>query len=258
MNSKVLKLLWLTVLAGCCTPLLHAAGTITITPASLSLKGQAGKMYTQNFKVANITDVTYTFKIDVADVLVEEGKRKFVPAGQTPLSLAATVTAARGEVVLAPGQDAVVPVTFIMPAESHIRAVAVFFHGVPNQVAPNTKRIFMNLGAVVDFSLSNEVMLDSQPLEISPQTATTNTVVQQELSNVGPEPTIVRGVAAFLDQSGKLVSKSAFEQKRFLPGERNAIHAEFAGTLPPGKYRVISSLEFSGQTLTKTADLTIP
>ncbi len=258
MRSKLAALLLAAAFVCAGSPFARGASTITIAPASLSLKGSAGKMYTQNFKVANSTDVPYTFKVDIADVVVEDGKRKFVPAGQTPSSLAATVTSLRTEIVLAPGEETSIPVTFIMPFESRIRAVAVFFHGVPKRLGTNQQRILLNLGAVVDFSLTNEVVLDSLPLEVSTQTPTTNTTIRQELTNIGPEPTIVRGAVAFLDQSGKLIGKSAFEQKRILPGERNTVHAELASTLPSGKYRVVSSLEYSGETLTRTADLLIP
>lgn len=235
-----------------------ASDTITIAPASLSLKGSAGKMHTQNFKVSNLTGTSYSFKVDIADVIVENGQRRFVPAGQTANSIAALVTPLRTELKLAPGEEAVVPVTFVMPAESHIRAVAVFFHGVPDTVAPTQRRILLNLGAVVDFSMSNEVVLNSISLDVAPQTATTNTVIRQQLANVGPEPTIVKGVAAFLDESGKLVAKAALSQKRLLPGERNSVMAEFAGTLAHGRYRVVSSLEYSGETMTRTAELVIP
>jgi hypothetical protein len=259
MKQRLTRLLvMLAVLVSVGGALARGANTITIAPASLSLKGASGQMYTQNFKVTNLMDSIYVFRIDVSDVYVEAGRRKFVPAGQSPLSLAALVTASRTEVKLAPGEEAVVPVTFIMPSETRIRAVAVFFRGVPDQLAVGQRRILLNLGAVVDFSLTNEVVLDSLSLGISPQTATTNTTVRQELANVGPEPTIVRGVSAFLDQSGRLLGKAAFGQKRLLPGEHNVLQAEFAGTLPAGKYRVVSSLEYSGETLTRTAELVIP
>lgn len=258
MKRRLSALLTSAVLILAGSPLARGASTITIAPASLSLKGPSGQMYTQNFRVTNLMDSSYTFKIDVSDVFVEAGKRKFVPAGQSSLSLAALVTPSRTEIKLAPGEEATVPVTFIMPSETRIRAVAVFFRGTPDHLLAGQRRIQLNLGAVVDFSLSNEVLLDASPLELSPQTATTNTTVRQELDNIGPEPTIVRGVAAFLDDSGKLVGKAAFEQKRLLPGEHNAVRAEFAGTLSRGKYRIVSTLEYSGETLTKTAELVIP
>jgi hypothetical protein len=257
MKSKLLILAAGTILM-LASLLAHAGETITVAPASLSLKGNAGKMHTQNFRLSNLTERPYTFKVDVADVVVENGQRHFVPAGQTANGIATLVTPKHSELRLSPGQEATVPVTFVMPSESRIRAVAIFFHGVPETVAPNQRRILLNLGAVVDFSMSNEVLLDSLSLDITPQTATTNTVIRQQLANIGPEPTIVRGVAAFLDQSGKLVGKAALSQKRLLPGERNAVTAEFAGTLPSGRYRVVSSLEYSGETMTQIAELIIP
>jgi hypothetical protein len=82
--------------------------------------------------------------------------------------------------------------------------------------------------------------------------------VAQELANVGSEPAIVKGVAAILNEKGMLVGRAAFEQKRLLPGERNALHANYAGTLPPGKYRVLCSMEYAGRIATGTAEFVVP
>ena len=114
------------------------------------------------------------------------------------------------------------------------------------------------IGAVVDFSISEGVKLEIVTPQVAPQTATTNATVTEELANIGPEPVIVRGVAAILNQPGKLVGRAVFEQRRLLPGERNTLRANYAGTLPPGKYRVLCSLEYAGKAITRTAEFIVP
>ncbi|PYP87674.1 MAG: hypothetical protein DMG65_16520 [Candidatus Angelobacter sp. Gp1-AA117] len=234
-----------------------AQSLISVSPASLSLKGRAGQTSTQNFKVSNLTDSVYVFKVEVTDVLVENGKRTFITAGQTSGSIAALAVVPVNHVELQPGQATVVPVIFVLPVETDIRAVAVFFRGQPAQ-SPQGPRVQLNLGTVVDFSTSDNVKLDIVTPQVAPPTATTNTTVTQELANIGPEPVIVRGVAAIVNQPGKLVGRAVFEQKRLLPGERNSLHANYAGTLPPGKYRVLCSLEYAGKAVTRTTEFSVP
>jgi hypothetical protein len=72
-----------------CSP--AGCGNITLSPATMSLKGPAGQATTQNFRVLNLTDSVYEFSVDISDVLVEDGKRVFIPADQSPLSLASLV-----------------------------------------------------------------------------------------------------------------------------------------------------------------------
>jgi hypothetical protein len=240
------------------TPL-FAQNSVGLSPASISLKGTPGQMTTQSFKISNGTDTPYKFKVQVADVLVNDGKRKFLPAGQSRGSIAALVTAPSGEINLSPGQNSSVPVTFVLPENTDIRAVAVFFIGEQATPKPEAQlRTRVSLGAVVDFTASDDVLLQAAPPQITPQTSTTNMLTTQDLVNAGREPLIAKGVAAFLDKSGKLMGKVTFEQKRLLPGERNALHAEYPGTLPPGKYRALCSIEYSGKLLTTTAEFLLP
>src|ERR1044071_2304562 len=83
----------------------HAQSLITISPAALSLKGHAGQSSTQNFKVSNLTDTLYSFNIEVTDVLVENGARRFIPAGQSAGSIAALAVLPVKHVELQPGQE---------------------------------------------------------------------------------------------------------------------------------------------------------
>lgn len=251
--SKALMVLALIL---CAMPGVTYAGNITVSPAGVSLEGNEGQTATQTFTVANESDAQLAVSVDVSDVIVSEGKRSFVPAGQTRGSIAALVTIPLREFSLAAGEKREVPVTFVMPAETQLRAVAVFFHGVPQQVTSGPK-IRLNLGAVVDFRKSNEVVVQVAQPVVAPPTKTSNALITAQVANVGPEPTRIHGIAALLDNQGKLVGKAAFTPKRLLPGERNPLHAEFAGTLATGRYRVFCSLEYSGVVETRTVELVV-
>jgi hypothetical protein len=232
-------------------------GQISVSPAAMSLRGRAGQATTQTFKVMNLTDSVYEFTVDISDVVVEEGKRVFIPADQSALSLASMSTASLTSFELKPGYEQAVRVTFILPSRTPIRAVAVFFRGLPTPSYEGL-RIRLNLGAVVDFSTSNAVDLQLTGPDVTPPTTTSNAAITEQLANVGAEPAIVRGVAVILDGTGKVVGKASFTQKRLLPGESNVLRAEYPGTLSSGRYRVLCSLEYAGRTVTKFTELTVP
>jgi hypothetical protein len=241
----------LTVTGGFC-------GAISVSPAALSLKGAPGRALTQEFEISNTSDAAFMVDVDVQDVVVKEGKRTFVSPERTSASLAALVTISEGHIILQPGQRMKVPVTFVAPDESRNRAVVVFFHAFRALPLEHQPKVRLNLGTIVDFTVSNEVMLRLMSLDVEPQSETKNIAITENLKNVGPEPAIARGVVAILSDHGELVGKTAFEQKRLLPSERNQLRAEYPGTLKSGKYRAICTIEFAENTLTRTVDLVIP
>lgn len=233
-------------------------GAISISPAALSLKGSPGRTITQLFEVSNSTDAAYFVDVDVQDVVVRQGKRAFVSSERMPDSLAALVSVPSRHALVQPGQSLKIPVTFVAPDVSRSRAVVVFFRASREHEVPNQPKIRLNLGTVVDFTVSNEVLLRVTSLAVEQQTNTNNVAITEELANVGPEPAIVRGVVAILSEKGDLVGKTEFQQKRLLPRESNLIRAEFPGVLKPGKYRAICTLEFADNAVTRTVELVVP
>jgi len=221
------------------------------------MKGFLGQTSTRSFKVLNLTDSVYEFSVDIADVHVQNGTRVFVPAEQAAASLASMSTALVTGFELRPGEEKVVPVTFVLPSRTSNRAVAVFFHGLPLQ-AKSGIRIRLNLGVVVDFTISDDVDLRIAEPTVSQQTQSANAVIWQQRSNDGSEPANVRGIAAILGDGGRVVGKAAFDHRRLLPGEHDVLRAEYAGTLPSGHYHILSTVEYAGTTVTKAAELTIP
>ena len=49
---------------------------------------------------------------------------------------------------------------------------------------------------------------------------------------------------AVLDSSRKLVAKAESEEKRFLPGQKNSMHVEWAGKLPTGSYTAVLTVAY--------------
>jgi hypothetical protein len=252
---QIIAALIVVAASACCA---FAQGTISVSPAGISLKGTAGQTTTQHFKVSNSSTIPYVFKVEVMDVVIERSERHFVTAGRSRSGLALRAFPPTEALVVNPGAEAVVSITFVLPVETENRAVAVFFRGQPTQAPVNGPRVLLNIGAVVDFAISDRVLLTAEsPRVVSPDTLH-NLSITEGLANVGVEPTIARGMAAILGPGGKLMSRAVFDSKRLLPQERNSLHAEFAGSLPSGTYRVLCSLEYSGKTVTRETEFIVP
>jgi hypothetical protein len=184
-------------------------------------------------------------------VIVKDGKRIFVPAGETERSIAATAVFSQKSVVVKPFTSASVDVRFTIPEETNIRAVVALFRGT-NRIASSSGAVGMtaSLGTLITFNLTPNVNVKPEPIQVLPATEAANLAVSEWMTNSGTEPILPEGVAAVLNSKGALVGKATFPVQRLLPGERLEFKAEYPDQLEPGTYKVLCSFQFEGKTLT--------
>lgn len=246
------------MLAALASPGLGSSSTgLTLTPASISLKGPSGTSYTQSITIKNFTTAPMVFHLEAEDVVIENGKRTFVPAGRIADGAAQFVSYSREPFRLQPGEEFSTPVTWILPPAGGTRGVAVFFVGEPFS-DNNGIKVRVRLGAVVDFTVSEGTSVEFAEPVVTLPSPSQNASVTQALVNTGNEPVIAKGVAAIVDDAGKLVGKASFAQRRLFPGERDTLRAEYPGALSSGRYRVLCTVSFAGKSSTRTAELVIP
>jgi hypothetical protein len=234
-----------------------ADGTLSLSPAVVMLRGDHGQSTTQTLTLRNGTSRAFSFDLVAQDVVTQDGKRTFAPAGSMAGSIAATAVFSQTHVDVAPGDVVAVNMTVTLPSNTQQRAVVALFRGT-NQVMSGNIPMTASLGALLTFSVSDAVELDAQPLSVRPQSATANLGVTHACRNAGREPLVAKGVMAVIDARGTLVGKSPLAPKRLLPGESADLGGEYGGELDPGKYRVFVTYEYEGKTLTRDAEVTIP
>jgi hypothetical protein len=234
------------------------AGSIALSPAVIMVRCKPGQSSTQTLSIANHTDAEVSFKLATEDVVVREGKRVFLAAGKIDNSIAANSIATPATVVVKPGEESKVQVTFTVPAETAQRAVVTFFKSIV--VNPTTGSIGLgaSMGTLITFNLSGDYQVDAGVMEASFQTPTANMIFSEELRNRGSEPVMPKGVIVVLNTAGKRVAKASFKAQRLLPGEHLTFAATNPAQLPPGHYRTLSSFEFEQKILTSTGEFTIP
>src|SRR5229473_3177777 len=92
--------------------------SISLSPAVVMAKGNFGQGLTQTLTLTNQTARDFAFEMVAEDVLVKDGKRIFVPAGETPNSIAASAVFTQKTVLVKPFSSASVDVRLTLPAQS--------------------------------------------------------------------------------------------------------------------------------------------
>lgn len=234
-----------------------AKPTVALAPAVVMLRGKPGQSATQTLTISNQLPIELRFDIEAQDVVVRDGKRVFVAAGEIPSGIAAHVVAAPASVLAPAGKTASVNVTLTAPVDNAQRAIVVFFKAKLPSAGNETLGFGASLGALITLNLSDNVNIVTGPVTASPQSATANVTLSEELENTGSEPVVPKGIVAILDEHGKRVAKAAFDPHRLLPGEKAVFAVASPAFLTPGHYHTLSSFEYEGKILTNAGEFTV-
>jgi hypothetical protein len=225
--------------------------SISLSPAVIMAKGSFGQGLTQTLTMSNQTGMDFAFELVAEDVIVKDGQRTYVAAGETPGSIAATAVFSQKTVIVKANTSVSVDVHLTIPPKTEIRAVVAMFRGTDKlPTSSGSVGMTASLGTLITFNLSENVRLEPEAVHVAPATSSTNTMITQFIANKGSEPALPEGAAAILNQKGSLVGRATFAPQRLLPGERLEFTAEYPEQLQPGAYRVLCSFQFEGKTLT--------
>lgn len=232
--------------------------SVSLSPAVVMTKGSFGQSITQTLMLTNSTANEMSFDLVAEDAVVENGTRIFVPAGQIPGSIAATAVFSTKVIMVKPQTTGAVDVHFTVPPGSPVRAVVALFRG-SNKVPTGRNGVAMtaSLGTLITFTLSENFKVDAEPIRLGDGSDSATLTIVQPLTNIGTEPIVPEGIVAILDESGGLLMKAPIPAQRLLPGEHLEFKARCAALLSPGKYRVLASYKYEGQTITETGELAL-
>src|SRR5437868_262481 len=103
--------------------------SISLSPAVVMAKGSFSQTLSQTLTLTNQTARDFAFDMVAEDVVIKDGKRVFVAAGETPNSIAASAVFTQKTVLVKPFSSASVDVRLTLPAETNLRAVVAMFRG---------------------------------------------------------------------------------------------------------------------------------
>jgi hypothetical protein len=234
-----------------------AAPSLALSPAVITRKAQPGTSSTHSLTMTNLTHNQFKFVLEAFDVVIREGKRVFVPPGETEGGIARSAVFDKATIELKPGESSRVNITLTIPAQPKVRAVVAIFHGQTALPGKGALMFTGSLGALITYNLSGDIALQAAAPAISPQTESSNLTVSEQLGNKGREPVIPKGTLAILNHSGELIGRVAIEPHRLLPGEQFNFAAEYPRTLRAGKYRAMMSFEHEGGVQTSSIEFQV-
>jgi len=230
------------------------AQSVTLTPSVVQLKGRTGQSTTQTLTISNLTTRELSFALEARDIVVRNGAREFVTAGEIAGSVAATAIFSPRALAVPAGESRSATVTLTLPEGARSRAVVALFRGV-TPISNGTTTVMASLGTLLTFTLSDRVSVAADPPTVVAQTVTANAGFMQPFLNDGDEPVVLTGVVVVVDTRGRIMSRAAFEPRRALPGERLTMRTELAGELPAGTYRVLMTFAYEGRSWTQASQL---
>ena len=232
-------------------------GTLSVSPAVVMLQGNVGQSTTQTLTLMNATSQPLSFEMIAKDVVVHEGRRSLVNAGQLAGSVANTAVFSPKNVTVAPGEKRTVEVTVTIPPNPAARGIIAMFQGT-TKLQSKGMQVTASLGTLLTFALSDNGMAAASALVVTPPTAASNLSVAQRLSNDSSEPVLAHGMLAIVNQTGTLVAKQAMTPRRLLPGETIGMSAEYGGELAAGRYRALVTYVLqNNKTLTSSAEFDV-
>jgi hypothetical protein len=220
--------------------------SLALSPGVLQVKAQAGVSSTHVLSLSNLTGTRLGFVLQAFDVVVQDGKRVFVPAGETEGGIARSAVFDPPTVELNPGETGQVKVTLTVPAQPKVRAVVAIFRGQTALPGKGSVMFTGSLGTLITYNLSANVKVRAGAPALMPQTEHSNLVVSELLENDGQEPAIPRGTLAILKSSGQLIGRVPIPSHRLLPGEKFNCEVQYPHSLRSGKYRAMMSIQHEG------------
>jgi hypothetical protein len=268
-NSRLISMLFLAgVLCGASNSARRAGGqstsqqptapSLALSPGVIEVKTQPGASSAHVMTMTNLTGTRFKFVMEAFDVVTRDGKRVFVPAGETEGGIARSAIFEPPAIELNPGEAGRVKVTLTIPADPKVRAVVAIFHGQTALPGRGTLMVTGSLGTLITYNLSARIAIHAGAPAISPQTDNANLKVFQQLENDGQEPAIPKGTLAVLKSSGELVGRVGIEPHRLLPGEKFNCEVEYPHSLRPGKYRAMVSIQHEGGVQTSSIEFQVP
>jgi hypothetical protein len=238
-------------------PLLADAGSMSVSPSEVMLRGTVGQTTTQTLSFTNKTSRALSFEMIAQDAVVHEGVRSYVEAGTVPAGIAATAVFSPKVFTAAPGESKDIKVTVTIPQNTAVRAIAVMCQGT-TKLGVKPLQMTASVGTLFTFSLVGDVIAaTASPLLIQTPTASSNLVAGQVVANSGTEPVVATGMLVILDGTGAMIGRQSIAGWRMLPGEKTLVRVVYDGSLAAGHYRAMVTYDLTDKTLTSVAEFDV-
>jgi hypothetical protein len=228
------------------------AQSLGLAPAQVVEKFKPGVPFQFDLSTVNSGDTPVDMHVEITDFWYNEKNEKvFSLPGTSPRSAANWIQFVPDHFEVGPHGTQKMKAIVTPPADARGGYYAVLFvQSKPQLSFPKNdgKGVFtsMRIGCLVLLraETTEEYKIELSNVKVTPPAEAHGLSVDFDLLNASNTHVFPVARVAVLDTNRKLVAKAQSEEKRFLPGQKNSMHVEWAGKLPPGNYTAVLTVAY--------------
>src|ERR1700742_403004 len=243
------------------------AQSLGLAPAQVVEKFKLGVPFEFDLSTVNTGETPVDMSVEITDFWYDEKNEKtFTSPGTSPRSAANWIQFVPDhfEVGAHGTQKMKAIVTPPMDAKGGYYAT-LFVQSKPQLSFPKNdgKGVFtsMRIGCLVLLRAESteDYKIELSNIKLTPPAEAHGLTLDFDLLNAGNTHVFPVARLAVLDANRKLVAKAEGTEKRFLPGQKNSMHVDWAGKLPAGSYTALLTVAYGEDHIeTKQVAFSVP
>jgi len=253
MKSKLPLHVFAILIIALAWPVVSYAQSLGLAPAQVVEKFKPGVPFQFELTTANSGEAAVEMSVEITDFWYNENNEKtFGAPGTSPRSAANWIQFVPEHFEVAAHGSQKMKAIVTPPADAKGGYYAVLFVKSKPQLSfdktKDGKSVFTNMriGCLVLLSAdtTEQYKIAVSDLKLTPPSATHGLELGFTINNQGNTHVFPLPRLAILDSQHKLVAKAESEMKRYLPGQKDAMHVNWSGALDPGDYTAVLTISY--------------
>jgi hypothetical protein len=264
-NRRLYLLIALVAMAIGCAPA-HAQ-SLGLAPAQVVEKFKPGVPFEFDLSTVNTGETPVDMSVEITDFWYDEKNEKvFTSPGTSPRSAANWIQFVPDHFEVGAHGTQKMKAIVTPPADAKGGYYATLFvQSKPQLSFPKNdgKGVFtsMRIGCLVLLRAESteDYKIELSNIKLTPPAEAHGLSLDFDLLNAGNTHVFPVARLAVLDANRKMVAKAEGTEKRFLPGQKNSMHVDWAGTLPAGSYTALLTVAYGEDHIeTKQVAFSVP
>jgi len=231
----------------------HAhAQSLGLAPGEVRETFKPGVPFQFDLSTVNSGATAVDMHVEITDLWYDEKNEKvFSSPGTSPRSAANWIQFVPDHFEVGPNGTQKMKAIVTPPSDAKGGYYAVLFVTSKPQLSfpkSDGKGVFtsMRIGCLVllQAEKTGDYKIELSNIKVTPPAAAQGLSVDFDLLNASNTHVFPVARVAVLDAGRKFVAKAESKEKRFLPGQKNSMHVEWAGKLPAGNYTAVLTVAY--------------
>jgi hypothetical protein len=228
------------------------AQSLGLAPAQVVEKFKPGVPFEFDLSTVNTGETPVDMTVEITDFWYDEKNEKvFSSPGSSPRSAANWIQFVPDHFEVGAHGTQKMKAIVTPPSDANGGYYATLFvQSKPQLSFPKNdgKGVFtsMRIGCLVLLKAESteDYKIELSKVKLTPPAETHGLTLDFDLLNAGNTHVFPVARLAILDDKRKLVAKAEGTEKRFLPGQKNSMHVDWAGKLPAGNYTALVTVAY--------------